>query len=262
MAKIWSGSCIVATMRRMGSGVAALAVLLTAMPAAAIERPSDFPTLPPPPDVAGLIGLSPVFPVGRDRHLERLRAVAEELGLPPALADAVAFVESAYDANARGADGEVGLMQILPTTAAMLGHRGHWAELFEPEVNIRYGLRYLAKAWQLADGDLCRALMKYRAGHGEERMSALSIRYCLRARAHLAGIGSPLAGGSGEVDAKLRATLAALEESTPRAPRTAYNRRKVRTSADSRRFWAAHEKRIRAINAKLSASRLRIMSGT
>jgi hypothetical protein len=35
--------------------------------------------------------------------------------------------------------------------------------------------------------------MKYRAGHGEERMSERSVEYCRRARAHLAAIGSPLA---------------------------------------------------------------------
>jgi len=39
-------------------------------------------------------------------------------------------------------------------------------------VNIHYGVTYLSQAWRLANGDLCRALMKYRAGHGEEMMSA------------------------------------------------------------------------------------------
>ena len=39
----------------------------------------------------------------------------------------------------------------------------------------------------------CRALMKYRAGHGEERFSERSVEYCRRARAHLASLGSPLA---------------------------------------------------------------------
>jgi hypothetical protein len=51
---------------------------------------------------------------------------------------------------------------------------------------------YLAKAWRLADGDLCRALTKYRAGHGSDRMSALSIEYCRRARQHLAAVGAQL----------------------------------------------------------------------
>ena len=43
---------------------------------------------------------------------------------------------------------------------------------------------------------MCRALMKYRAGHGEERMSPLSAEYCRRARGYLAAIGSPLVQGA------------------------------------------------------------------
>src|SRR3954469_23160001 len=56
--------------------------------------------------------------------------------------------------------------------------------------------KYLAEAWRLANGNLCRALMKYRAGWGEERLSPLSQEYCRRARVHLANIGSPLAGAT------------------------------------------------------------------
>jgi hypothetical protein len=52
---------------------------------------------------------------------------------------------------------------------------------------------YLSKAWRLANGDLCRASMKYRAGHGEEMMSPLSVEYCRRARNHLVALGSPFA---------------------------------------------------------------------
>jgi hypothetical protein len=77
----------------------------------------------------------------------------------------------------------------------MLGYVGGITELFHPETNIRYGVMYLARAWKLAGGDLCRALMKYRAGWGEERITPLSAAYCRRARQHLATIGSPLAAG-------------------------------------------------------------------
>src|SRR5215203_7333760 len=84
-------------------------------------------------------------------------------------------------------------MQIRPPTAALMGHKGEAAGLAEPETNVRLGVAYLARAWQLAKGDVCRALMKYRAGWGEERMSPLSVEYCRRARSHLAAIGSPLA---------------------------------------------------------------------
>ena len=122
-----------------------------------------------------------------------IRREAAKNGLPPDIADAVAAIESGYDPGAIGGVGEIGLMQVRPETAAMLGFKGDLAELARPDVNIHYGVTYLGQAWRLADGDLCRALMKYRAGHGEEIMSALSMTYCGRARAHLAAAGSPFA---------------------------------------------------------------------
>jgi hypothetical protein len=124
-----------------------------------------------------------------------LPAIAEEAaasGVPPALVDAVVRIESRYDPTAVGSIGEIGLMQVRPKTAALLGFQGTSAELAEPRTNLRYGVGYLAKAWRLADGNLCRALMKYRAGHGSDKMSALSIEYCRRARVHLAAVGTEI----------------------------------------------------------------------
>lgn len=174
----------------------ALAVLVT-MPGAlaAAEQPA-LPELPLPPPIEALIGMPQTFTGARSIHLAIVARRAEEAGLPPAVADAVAQVESAYNPNVVGGVGEVGLMQIRPQTAAMLGYKGDRTGLFDPETNVQYGVAYLARAWRLANGDLCRALMKYRAGHGEERMTPLSVEYCRRARRHLAAIGSPLAQGA------------------------------------------------------------------
>ncbi|WP_261405775.1 lytic transglycosylase domain-containing protein [Chenggangzhangella methanolivorans] len=41
--------------------------------------------------------------------------------MPPELAEAVATVESGFDPRAVGGVGEIGLMQVLPSTARMLG---------------------------------------------------------------------------------------------------------------------------------------------
>jgi soluble lytic murein transglycosylase-like protein len=125
----------------------------------------------------------------RSLYLDIVKREAISRGLPAAIADAVVWIESGYDPSAVGAVGEVGLMQVRPATAAMLGFLGTNAELAEPETNIRYGVAYLAKAWRLAEGDLCRTLMKYRAGHGEETMTPLSTEYCRRAKVHLAALG-------------------------------------------------------------------------
>jgi hypothetical protein len=173
------------------------------LPASALAQAplADFPDIPLPPVIEDLIGMPQAYTPGRKAHLDTVRREAEQMGLPPDIADAVVQVESAYDPGAVGGVGEVGLMQIRPTTAAMLGYRGTLAGLFEPETNIRYGVAYLGRAWQLADGDLCRALMKYRAGHGEERMTPLSVAYCRRVRVHLAAIGSPIGAGADALSA-------------------------------------------------------------
>ena len=128
----------------------------------------------------------------RSTYLPAITEEAAANGVPPALVDAVVRIESRYDPTAVGSIGEIGLMQVRPKTAALLGFQGTSAELAEPRTNLRYGVGYLAKAWRLADGDLCRALMKYRAGHGSDKMSALSIEYCRRARQHLAAVGTQL----------------------------------------------------------------------
>ncbi|RUU60842.1 lytic transglycosylase domain-containing protein [Mesorhizobium sp. M2C.T.Ca.TU.009.01.2.1] len=115
-------------------------------------------------------------------------------GLEPVLAHAVMEIESGFDPGVRGADGEVGLMQVMPATARMLGFRGSLDELGEPATNIALGVRYLAQANRLAAGDLCTTVMKYRAGHGETRFSVRSVNYCQRARAILAREGLDIAG--------------------------------------------------------------------
>ena len=238
----------------------------------------DFPQIELPPPIPALVGLPQRFPEGRARYLSLVTREAERLGLPADIADAVAYVESGYRPGVVGGVGEVGLMQIRPQTAAMLGHEGGLASLFDPEINVRYGVKYLAEAWRLANGNLCRALMKYRAGWGEERLSPLSQEYCRRARVHLANIGSPLAGATpaGLMDpaelARLRTAplfpaqagglpasgsrvLSNVEvawaNALKRAQAQARSGRGTRTARDSQQFWAAHEAMIRLNTAKL-----------
>lgn len=131
---------------------------------------------------------------GRAQYRQLIERESLAFGLPPALVDAVMAVESRYDTAVVGMDGEVGLMQVMLPTARMMGFTGTPAELATPEVNVHYGARYLAGAWRLAQGDLCTATMKYRAGHGETRFSFLSVEYCTRVRAHLAAGGVPVIG--------------------------------------------------------------------
>ncbi|MDF2974744.1 MAG: Lytic transglycosylase catalytic, partial [Microvirga sp.] len=107
---------------------------------------APFPLLPLPPGVGDLIGLRQTYPKGRNAHLALIRREAERYRVPPELADAVAQIESSYNPQASGALGEVGLMQIRPETAALLGYRGTASGLFEPETNVYYSVAYLAGA--------------------------------------------------------------------------------------------------------------------
>lgn len=131
---------------------------------------------------------------GRAQYRQLIERESLAFGLPPALVDAVMAVESRYNSAVVGMDGEVGLMQVMLPTARMMGFTGTSAELATPDVNVHYGVRYLAGAWRLAHGDLCTATMKYRAGHGETRFSFLSVEYCTRVRAHLTASGVPVTG--------------------------------------------------------------------
>jgi soluble lytic murein transglycosylase-like protein len=119
---------------------------------------------------------------------------AGRAGLPSEIADAVMEVESGYDPASVGSSGEIGLMQMLPSTARILGFTGSVSDLAKPENNIHYGVIYLAQAWRLARGDLCTAVMKYRAGHGETRFSHRSVNYCLAVRSKLAARGYRVTG--------------------------------------------------------------------
>ncbi|MEM5495349.1 transglycosylase SLT domain-containing protein [Hoeflea sp. AS16] len=107
-----------------------------------------------------------------------ISSYAKKNGVPEALAHAVISVESNYRPKARGAAGEVGLMQIKPATARMMGYRGSTKGLYNPETNIKYGMLYLAKAHQLGGGTTCGTILKYNAGHGAKRMNPVSKRYC------------------------------------------------------------------------------------
>jgi hypothetical protein len=119
---------------------------------------------------------------------------AAQQGLAPEIAEAVTAVESGFNPGAIGGAGEIGLMQILPSTARMLGFTGTTSDLAVPETNVHFGVIYLAQAWRLAGGDLCTAVMKYRAGHGETRFSYLSVNYCVAVRGKLFARGYPVTG--------------------------------------------------------------------
>lgn len=175
-----------------------------------------------------------------------VRTEAAKQGLPPEIADAVATVESGYRPGAVGAVGEIGLMQVLPSTARMLGFAGTNAELAVPETNIRYGVDYLHSAWKLAGEDLCTTVMKYRAGHGESRFSHKSVAYCRRVRTVLAEQGYPIRG---------ELPVATFGDPAPAMASAGRGKKRTRSAIN----WAAYDRRIKAIQSRVTDASLTIM---
>ena len=82
--------------------------------------------------------------------------------LEPALVKAVIAVESAYDPAAVSPKGAVGLMQLIPGTAARYGVK----KSTDPIENVNGGTRYLRDLLDMFKGDLSLALAGYNAGEG------------------------------------------------------------------------------------------------
>jgi soluble lytic murein transglycosylase-like protein len=81
-------------------------------------------------------------------------------GVDPVLVRAVIQVESNFDPRCVSHKGARGLMQLMPETARRYGVRN----IFDPEENIRAGIRHLADLLEMFPNDLGRALAAYNAG--------------------------------------------------------------------------------------------------
>ena len=103
---------------------------------------------------------------------------ALETGVPVELATAVVQIESNFNPKKRGSAGEIGLMQVKPATARLMGYKGSVKDLYDPETNIKIGMKYLAKAQRLGGGQTCNTILKYNAGHAATRMNPISEKYC------------------------------------------------------------------------------------
>jgi tetratricopeptide (TPR) repeat protein len=78
--------------------------------------------------------------------------------------------ESLFQYNALSSAGAVGLMQLMPRTAAEVARRENMgkplrrSDLLKPELNVALGAAYLAGLLQAHDGDYVRAIAAYNAG--------------------------------------------------------------------------------------------------
>ncbi|WP_375623397.1 MULTISPECIES: lytic transglycosylase domain-containing protein [unclassified Bartonella] len=117
-----------------------------------------------------------------------IQKLANKYNVPVNLAHAVVKVESNYKARIKGAAGEIGLMQIKPSTARGLGFSGSVQDLYDPATNLEYGMRYLARAYKLSGGSTCGTILKYNAGHAAKKMNSISAKYCTKVKTYLASL--------------------------------------------------------------------------
>lgn len=92
---------------------------------------------------------------------ELLEDAAARYGLPAEFLHSVAAAESGYRADAVSPKGAIGVMQLMPATAAELG-----ANPWDPQENIDAGARRLRDLLLRYEGGTFRALAAYNAGQG------------------------------------------------------------------------------------------------
>jgi peptidoglycan lytic transglycosylase len=127
---------------------------------------------------AGVLGAFALLQTSKPGWWERLwyplsyeqivRGHARNYDLDPALLAAVIYQESKFKSDARSSSGAIGLMQLLPDTAKGIalhtgGSRFRVEDLYEPEINVRYGAWYLRHLMQKY-GEERTALAAYNAG--------------------------------------------------------------------------------------------------
>ncbi|HEY8476030.1 MAG TPA: transglycosylase SLT domain-containing protein, partial [Chloroflexota bacterium] len=100
-----------------------------------------------------------------------IEAAAAEEGLDPHLLAGLVRQESAFNPRAVSPARAVGLTQVMPSTGSEIAEKLDWPDyrsddLLRPEVSLRFGAWYLARALERYDGRLFPSLAAYNAGPG------------------------------------------------------------------------------------------------
>jgi len=106
----------------------------------------------------------PIVSSQQRRMTPLIDAIALAEGVDPTLVHAVISQESSYNPRARSPAGAVGLMQLIPATAARFGLTPN--ERYDPAKNVRAGIRYLKFLSRTFNGQIDLILAGYNAGEG------------------------------------------------------------------------------------------------
>lgn len=97
-----------------------------------------------------------------ERFSEYINAAGKKYGLDPYLIKAIIKVESDFDPHVMSSKGAQGLMQLIPSTAKLVG----CSDSFDPYQNILGGSKYLKMMLSRFNNNLDHALAAYNAGPG------------------------------------------------------------------------------------------------
>jgi soluble lytic murein transglycosylase len=116
------------------------------------------------PDRNTLVEWGIAYPLA---YREEVEDVAAKYEVPESLIFAIIRAESSYYPKALSPCGAVGLMQLMPATAAAIG-KGNFSrdQLTIPRSNISLGVRHLHDLLTLYDGDIVLTVAAYNAGSG------------------------------------------------------------------------------------------------
>jgi hypothetical protein len=150
-----------------------LRILLCAAFAAAVAM-AESPVVELQPGVEGVEQQSPVvvkpgplsaqFQTPTDMEMRHyaaiIRGACRGNRVEGDLVHAIIWAESSFNPNAVSPAGASGLMQLMPETARSYGV----SDVFDPEENIRAGVKIMARLLAQFDGDVELALAAYNAG--------------------------------------------------------------------------------------------------
>lgn len=113
-----------------------------------------------------------------DKFQEIIFAASNEFGVDPKIIGGIIMQETRGNANAVGAAGERGLMQLTPGALqdvnARYGLNYSFEEMFQPDKNIRTGTAYLAMQIRYFNGDVQKGIRAYNVGAGNVNKSPLA----------------------------------------------------------------------------------------
>lgn len=101
----------------------------------------------------------------QSKNAVKVAQMAREAGVDPTLAVAIAYKEGSLRTDApRGKSGEIGMMQVMPSTGMGIGYDEK--KLSIPNQNIKAGLQYLKMGLQATENDPQLAAIFYNGGPG------------------------------------------------------------------------------------------------